>query len=171
VTAKLLTRFIILTNELPRLTDTSGALAGRMILLRLTESWLGREDTELTDKLLTELPGILLWAIAGWKRLKQRGHFLQPESAREMMCELEDLASPVGCFVREKCFVKPGAQIERDLLFKYWLEWCEAQGRDHPGDIAAFGRNLRAAVPSIGSSQPRAEDGKRYRAYEGICTK
>ena len=62
-------RFLILSNELPRLADVSGALAGRFILLSLTESFYGREDPGLTDKLLSELPGILNWAIAGWARL------------------------------------------------------------------------------------------------------
>ena len=62
-------RFLILSNELPRLADVSGALAGRFILLSLTESFYGREDPGLTDKLLTVLPGILNWAIAGWARL------------------------------------------------------------------------------------------------------
>ena len=38
-------------------------------MLRLTESWYGKEDTHLTDRLLKELPGILLGAIDGWKRL------------------------------------------------------------------------------------------------------
>jgi putative DNA primase/helicase len=68
VNAKLCARFMLLMNELPRLNDASGALPGRMVLLRLTRSWYGQEDTALTDRLLAELPGILLWAIAGWQR-------------------------------------------------------------------------------------------------------
>ena len=60
---KLETRFVILTNELPRLTDASGALASRFITLVLTESFYGREDLGLTDKLAGELPGILNWAL------------------------------------------------------------------------------------------------------------
>ena len=62
-TGKLPTRFLILTNELPKLTDSSGALAGRFIILSLTKSWYGREDHDLTERLLEELPGILNWSI------------------------------------------------------------------------------------------------------------
>ncbi len=47
VTARLTARFMLLTNELPKLGDASGALPGRMILLRLTRSWFGKEDTAL----------------------------------------------------------------------------------------------------------------------------
>jgi putative DNA primase/helicase len=171
VTAKLYARFMLLTNELPKLHDSSGALPGRMILLRLTESWYGREDTALTDRLLTELPGILLWSIAGWQRLRDRGHFVQPDAGKGMIGELADLASPVGAFVRERCQVGTGYQIERAALFDAWKRWCEAQGREHPGDSATFGRNLRAVVPALGDAQPRTDSGDRVRVYEGICLK
>jgi putative DNA primase/helicase len=171
VTVKLAARFMLLTNELPKLNDSSGALPGRMILLQLTRSWYGKEDTALTDRLLAELPGILLWAIAGWQRLRDRGHFIQPDAGKGMIGELTDLASPVGAFVREQCLVGPGYQVERALLFDAWKRWCEEQGRDHPGDSATFGRNLRAAVPSLGDAQPRTDAGERVRVYEGIRLK
>jgi putative DNA primase/helicase len=85
VTTKLAVRFVILTNELMRLGDSSGALVGRMIVLRLTESFYGREDQKLTDKLLVERPGILLWALEGLRRLRVRGHFVQPATGRELI--------------------------------------------------------------------------------------
>jgi putative DNA primase/helicase len=85
VTCKLNTRFVILSNELPRLGDASGALAGRLILLRLKRSWFGMEDHHLFDRLRGELPGILLWAIEGWKRLRARGRFVQPDSGQELV--------------------------------------------------------------------------------------
>jgi putative DNA primase/helicase len=171
VTAKLYSRFMLLTNELPRLNDSSGALPGRMILLRLTRTWYGQEDTALTQRLLAELPAILLWAIAGWQRLRDRGHFVQPDAGKELAGELADLASPVGAFVREECQVGPGCRVERSVLFSAWKSWCEQQGREHPGDAATFGRNLRAVVSSLGDAQPRTDDGEHVRVYEGIRLK
>src|SRR5262249_3372811 len=107
VTLKLPTRFVICTNELPRLGDASGALASRFIMLRLKRSWYGKEDHTLSGRLLTELPGILLWAVEGWRRLRERGRFVQPESAAQAIQDLEDLSSPVTAFVRERCRVGP----------------------------------------------------------------
>src|SRR5205823_3068327 len=105
VTLKLPVRFVIMTNELPRLNDPSGALVGRLVVLRQTESWYGREDTNLTDKLMTELPSILRWSITGWGRLYGRGHFIEPDSGRNIVRDLEDLSSPIGAFIRECCNV------------------------------------------------------------------
>jgi putative DNA primase/helicase len=171
VTTKLYARFMLLTNELPKLNDSSGALPGRMIGLSLLRSWYGKEDTTLTDRLLAELPAILLWSIQGWQRLRERGYFIQPDAGKGMIGELNDLASPVGAFVRECCLVGPGYQIERSTLFNAWKNWCEAQGREHPGDAATFGRNLRAVLPTVGDTQPRTDTGDRVRVYEGICRK
>jgi putative DNA primase/helicase len=151
--------------------DASGALVGRFVILRQTQSWFGQEDTALTGRLLKELPGILLWAIVGWQRLQARGRFVQPEASLQMIADLGDLASPIGAFVRERCRVDAVCTVSRGDLFAEWKRWCEGQGREHPGDIATFGRNLRAAVPSIGDAQHRVGDGKRERIYEGIGLK
>jgi putative DNA primase/helicase len=167
VHARLFCRFMLFTNELPKLHDSSGALPGRMIVLRLTQSWYGREDTTLTDRLMTELPGILLWAIAGWKRLRARGHFVQPDAGSTMVSELADLASPVGAFVRNCCKVGPAHRVEKAVLYGHWKRWCEQQGREHPGDAATFGRNLLAAVSTVGESYPRI-NGVRVYHYDGI---
>ncbi len=116
VTVKLPTRLMIFSNELPRLGDSSGALASRMILLRLTKSFYGREDHDLSIKLQTELPSILLWSIEGWRRLRERGRFEQPESGREMFSDLADLSSPIAQFLREQCVLDDGSRVSRRPL-------------------------------------------------------
>jgi putative DNA primase/helicase len=166
VTCRLPIRFVLMTNELPRLTDASGALPGRMIVLRMTKSWYGKEDTCLTDRLLEELPGILSWSIVGWQRLQERGHLVQPKSGMQMAQDMADLSSPVGAFVRERCLVGPGHEIPVEDLYQSWKGWCEAKGRQ-PGSEQTFGRDLRAAVPSIDDRRPR-ENGERVRKYVGI---
>jgi putative DNA primase/helicase len=167
VTLKLPTRFMILTNELPKLGDASGALAGRMLLLRLTRSWFGQEDTTLTDRLYQEMGGILLWSIAGWQRLRERGHFLQPASVQDLLTDLEDLSSPVGAFVRECCLVGEEHEIFVRDLYDRWKRWCEEKGRKDPGLEHMFGRDLRAAVPQLGVRQPRVGE-SRVRKYVGL---
>ena len=157
LTLKLPTRFVILTNELPRLTDASGALASRMIVLRLTRSWYGQEDHGLTDKLLGELPAILNWAIEGWLRLRQRGRFIQPSSGQKLIEELEDLASPIGAFLREECVIGPEREVFVRDLFDRWKIWCERMGRKDAGTAPNFGRDLRAAVPTLDCRQHRTE--------------
>jgi putative DNA primase/helicase len=168
VTMKLPTRFMFLTNELPRVNDASGALAGRFMVLRFIKSFYGHEDKELTGKLLSELPGILLWALQGWQRLRERGRFMQPAGVEDAIGDLEDLFSPVGAFVRDRCAVGLGKTIESGQLFDAWRDYCRSIGRVHVGTIQTFGRDLRAVLPGLRISQPRMAGG-RMRWYEGIA--
>ena len=133
----------------------------------LTESFFGREDIKLTDRLSAELPGILNWSIAGWLRLRERGHFVQPKSGVEAIEQLEDLGSPISAFIRDKCMVGPQHSTPRDDLFAAWCGWCELQGYKYPGTRETFGRDLRAAVPNIKDERRRVK-GVQKRFYKGI---
>jgi putative DNA primase/helicase len=148
-TGRLPTRIVLISNELPRLTDASGALASRLIILRLTRSFYGKEDQELFNRIVPELPGILLWAIEGWHRLRMRGHVLQPASGADLVESLEDLSSPVLAFVKEKCELGPAKKVAIQVLYRAYCEWCHAVGRKEPGTVQSFGRDLHAACPGV----------------------
>jgi putative DNA primase/helicase len=167
VTMKLPTRFTFLTNELPRLADASGALAGRFVILRLTESFYGKEDTGLTQRLIGELPGIFNWAIEGWQRLHQRGHFVMPSSVVDVVQEIEDLSSPVSAFVRDDCEVGPWHRVPVDALYNAWKQWCDQEGRQGVTTKQTFGRDLAAAVAGV----TRRRGNAMQSFYDGIALK
>lgn len=167
-TGKLDTRFLLISNELPRIADASGALPSRFIILVLQNSFFGSEDHGLTHTLLSERPSILNWAIEGYDDLAGRGFFIQPESGRDAVRELEELASPHSAFVRDCCVIGAGQSVNIDHLFLRWQNWCESQNREAVGTKQQFGKKLREAFPAIKSTQPQ-EHGERYRAYEGIA--
>ena len=152
---KMPTRFVLASNELPAFSDASSALANRFLPFKFSTSFLGREDHGLTSRLLAEMPGVVLWALDGLKRLNERGYFIRAHSADDLAADLVDQTSPIRAFADEMCVVSEHAQVDRDDLFKAWKKWCEAQGRDHAGTKVSFGRQLSAAFPGIKRSQPR----------------
>jgi putative DNA primase/helicase len=160
------TRILILTNELPRFPDTSGALPSRLEVLRFQKSYLGKEDPSLTAKLLTELPGILNWALKGLRRLRSRGYFLQPKVSRELVEELDTLGNPVRAFVNEECELGPNKSVTVPQLCGYYGTWASENGFP-PLDVQVFGRDLHAAIPNLRVSQPRV-GGERVRRYVGV---
>ena len=159
-------RFLIMTNELPQIADASGALTSRFVVLTMTKSFYGKEDRGLTNRLLGEMPGILNWAIQGWRNLRKRGHFIQPQSSAAAIQDLEDLSSPTAAFLRDKCTRGHGT-VGVDSLYAAWVDWCREQGREHSGTKQTFGRNLRAAIPELKIVQAR-DAGERVREYEGL---
>lgn len=169
ITGPLPVRFVLISNELPRLNDASATLPTRMILLHFTKSFYGCEDHDLVERLLKELPGILRWALCGWQRLMKRKRFEQPTRSKHLLEELEILASPVTAFVNERCVVSPESTVPVKLLYKEWVSFCDETGTK-TGSVSTFGRDLRAAVPSVNSLRLRIE-GDRVRIYEGIGLK
>ena len=166
-TGTLPTRFTIMTNEIPRLPDASGALASRFLLVLFRESFYGREDQMLFARLVTELPGILNWALDGLARVTARGRFVQPPSAADAVTELENLASPVMAFVREQCVVRAGVMVEKHALYAAYRAWCQKQGQSHVETQPTFARNLWAALPFIGEARLGGR-GAQEPFYRGI---
>ncbi|MFF9117282.1 phage/plasmid primase, P4 family [Streptomyces massasporeus] len=168
-TGKIPARLMILSNELPNFGDSSGVIARRFIVLNMTVSWLGKEDTELTDKLAAELPGILNWALLGLARLERDGHLTQPSSSLDAITTMQDTASPTSAFVRDCCDVGPHCSVQVDVLWEMWKDWAEDQGM-RPGTKAMLGRNLLSVEPRIKRAKPRI-GGKQVPVYEGIGVK
>lgn len=170
VTVVLPTRFILMSNEIPRLIDTSNALSGRLITLQMVNSFYGQEDLNLKTRLLKELPGIFNWAIEGWKRLKENERFTIAASSEDLADELEEISSPMGSFVREQCLTDSAYKIETTKLYDAWKSWCADHGRDKPGAMSSFGIQLRAVVPGLRKERPRL-GGDRAQYYVGIKLK
>lgn len=166
-TGRLGVRFLIMSNELPRLSDASGALASRFLVLTMSQSFIGKEDRSLGKRLLGELPGILNWARVGYLRLQERGYFLPPDSAREAVEELEDLGSPVSAFIKARCVLGPGMRCIVEDVFAAWQAWCADNGRRETGTAQSFGRDLRAAATRLKVTRPGTGN-ERVRQYEGI---
>jgi putative DNA primase/helicase len=166
---KLPVRLHVISNELPRLGDASSAIVGRIVLLLLSRSWLGKENHELETGLREELTGILNWALEGLRRLTfdNENCFTRFESAEEAVTTMRDLASPVGAFVRERCKLGNELEIAVDDLYAAYKSWC-VEAEYPKSSKHVFGRDLRAACPSIRKTRPK--DGtKRHFVYSGIA--
>lgn len=160
-------RVVLISNELPRLYDTSGAIASRFVILQTTRSFIGEEDLEIEKRLLAELPGIFRWAVDGYDDLHEQGRFTVPQASQQAIEELEALSSPITVFLVDVCVVGPLEEVTRDDIWAAWKKWCEANGRE-PGNNQNFGRDLRTAIPTLGTEQRKRADGKRTRYYKGV---
>jgi putative DNA primase/helicase len=127
-TGKLPSRFLILSNELPRFGDASGAIGNRCVILQMTKTFLGKENTSLSDELIAELPGVLSWSLDGLDRLTQQGRLTEPQSSVDAVQSLADLVSPCSAFVRDCCERDVGYEIPVANLYAAWRNWCDENG-------------------------------------------
>jgi putative DNA primase/helicase len=154
---KLNIRWLILGNDIPQFrgTDENGALAARMVMLQMNESFFGREDFDLTTKLLAERAGILNWSMEGWRRLRSRGKFIQPVSGLDLLAQLRAATSTIGTFVLECCELGYEYRVEHDALWLAFCEWCEHSKIGVTWSKNTFSGALHDVFPDIVTYRPR----------------
>jgi putative DNA primase/helicase len=159
-------RFMIMGNDMPRFTDASGALAGRMIHIQFPGTVAGRERTSLKAELLAELPGILNWALEGLRELTELGRFTEPATSAELAAEVRRQQSPVQAFLDDTCaFAENVPPVPLDELFPVYRAWARAADAEHALDRERFSRALASAGLTI---ERKMIDGVRARRVHGI---
>jgi putative DNA primase/helicase len=154
-TGKLPTRFMLISNELPRLGDSSGAMATRFVVVQLEESFLGREDRALDAKLRAELTGILNWALEGLDRII-RQPFTVPKASDDAIRDLQVLVSPISAFVGDFCDRGRDKTVKAQDLYAAWRQDCEDNGHRATAS-SVFGRDLRSVMPTLRHYQPHGQ--------------
>jgi len=159
-------RFMIMGNDLPKFTDASGALSHRMLHVQFPGTVMGREDTGLKDRLLTELPGILNWALAGLARLAANGRFTEPQSSSELAADVRRQQGPVQAFLDDACVraVEEVPPVPIDELFPVYQAWART------ADVKPLDRErFSGALTSAGLRVKRSMvNGVRTRRVHGL---
>jgi len=168
---KLGIRWLILGNDVPKFrgVDEAGGLVARMVMVKTNENFLGREDFDLTEKLLAERAGILNWAMEGWRRLRGRGKFIQPASGMGLIQKLKASTSTIGSFVLECCVLGPEERVSCDNMWSAFCEWSGRRGLAVTLSTNTFSAALHEVFPSIVTARPRkGNEEERPRFYYGV---
>lgn len=153
-------RVMIMSNEMPSLKDASQAMAERMIPLKMTNSFVGREDPMLKERLSVELGGILHWTLDGLDELRPEGSrfTVSASSARELLAVRADMA-PVKTFVEECYELDPTGWVSSGGLYDAWCSWVVENDLGDLGTSNAFGKKLGAAGLPIERAKQGGERG------------
>jgi putative DNA primase/helicase len=163
------TRIVIYSNEVLQLTENSNALTGRMIVFKMTNSFYGKEDTDLSDKLKTELSGIFNWAMEGLRRRVARGgKFVQPKSGVELLETMEELSNPIGTFMEDALVFDPNERVDKDDLFAVFKKWCLAKNIAYGTDLTFKRRFLASVQDRRITSELVRVNGERAHFYIGV---
>lgn len=167
------TRIIVYSNEMLRLAENSNALIGRMLVLMMTNSFYGKEDHNLADRLTQELAGIFNWAIEGHTRRKDRQgeRFVQPKSSEESLEMMSELSNPLLSFIDEALEFGTGYEVDKDDLFACYKHWAIKKNL-HPGTEMSFKQRFAASTQEhhVDSYRKRTEGYTQY-LYRGVKLK
>ncbi len=167
VTLKPQVGLIACSNEIPKFDDTAGALMERFFFLQFPNSYLGREDLQLLDKLKAEGSGILVWALEGLQKLLQEG-VQEPLSSRKI--KGQDHASGLNQFTNEHMDFEVPDEVHRDDLCLRYRNWCESMN-EKPLSMTQLIPRLRAIAMARGQEieiEYRSFGRRRVPIYKGF---
>lgn len=165
--------FMLLSNEVPVLPDNAGAMLRRVLMISTPNSFVGREDFDLLDKLVLELPAFVNASLDAYDRLCKRGYFIQPESGRELLEILRENSSYLGQFVDECCDVAPDLFVSKAELYERWKAWCTTKGHTPTADnkFASDLYSLYLPDHQKVTQSKRMVDGTRVPCFDGLTLK
>lgn len=134
-------------NELPTVSEASRAYAERMKPFEFPNSFAGREDKTLEDKLMAELPGILARWVKAYGRFLARGGYGATDAATQATFEAK--SDRVAQFFQDMCTVTEAvhgqtlaaetATGRRDTAAAF-NDWAKRNGGSEMGERAFFNR-------------------------------
>ena len=127
-------KMVLYGNHKPKLRSDDPAVWRRLNMVPFEVRIPPEEqDIELPHKLIAELPGILNWALAGLRDLRERGMRLAPpkkvlEAGQQYRDDMDDF----GGFLNERCVVQSGLKAKGGELYSEFKKWADENGIEHP---------------------------------------
>ncbi len=123
-------KLLFLTNNLPDTLDTSYGFFRRLIIFPFDYTVKEDEkDMNLSDKLKSELSGILNWAIEGLERLERSNYnFTKCEAAENCLKIYKNEQNNVGDFFTECFIIDNESEIRKSELYCYYTRYCFLNG-------------------------------------------
>ncbi|HEX2460895.1 MAG TPA: phage/plasmid primase, P4 family [Vicinamibacterales bacterium] len=154
-------KFFLRVNEKPVIRDQSHGMWRRVKLVPFTQTF--PIDNSLADTLAAEASGILAWAVRGCLEW-QRDGLQHPEVVEAATKEYQAESDPLADFIAERCVVVATAKVAAGVLFKNYINWCDAGQRAGDDRLSqkAFGTRLKELF------EAREEGRNRVMTYLGI---
>jgi putative DNA primase/helicase len=138
-------RIVMRGNHKPTIQGTDDGIWRRLRLVPFTVYIPPNEqDPQLFTKLVTELPGILNWAIGGCLEY-QRDGLNPPAIVTDAVQLYREESDTLGRFISECCDARNLAQVKSSVLYTRYREFAEAAGerwiptKDFPAEMERRG--------------------------------
>ncbi len=172
---RLYCRFLCFSNgALASLYDHTDGFYRRQLILTTKDRPKDRvDDPYLTEKLLDELPGILLWCLEGLKRLLGNAYrFTVSKRAANSMDAMRKSNDNILEFLDSDGYIAfdPEQVASSKLIYEAYVLWCEDNAEKPYGARRLFSELMQHA-PRLGitpTNNIHLPGGKRVRGFIGV---
>lgn len=163
-TARPTARLVVATNDPPHFRDKSLGMWRRTVILRFPVQIAEADhDPHLPDKLKTELPGILVWALLGLHDLLHGGLQVPPSSADELERHRRACNSALA-FIEEHLQAVPGSKLPKQEVYEQYRTFCVERGSQALSEPNFAKEIYRHFGEEVATSRVRIAD-SRLRSY------
>lgn len=133
------------SNHMPGTRDFSPALFRRFTVLTFPNVFPEESrDTRLSEKLRSEIPGILNILLVALGHAFDRGYLTSPPSSIEAVDRWKRDADQVLTFLEEEMIREPGAKIASGEAYTLYQAWASEAGIQRPVSRNSFTRRIKA---------------------------
>jgi putative DNA primase/helicase len=116
------------SNHKPRIKGSDNAIWRRIHLIPFEVMIPENErDRDLGEKLRSERPGILRWAVEGCKLWREEG-LAAPATVKAATNQYREESDIVASFIEECCVLGEGCTVKKAGLYASYAEWCKNSG-------------------------------------------
>lgn len=144
------------TNNKPEISEDSVAIWARIKLIPFTVDFRGREDKNLSEKLMAVTPSVLSWAVEGCMKWQQDG-LKEPESVRAAVQDYQEEQDVIADFLTERCEIGSNLKIKARELYTGYKTWCETNSAK-----AITETEFGTKIASHGFKKKRDSAGRQY---------
>lgn len=122
------------TNHMPHTRDFTAAFFRRAIVVQFNNKFSpedGTSDPMLKDKLLGELPGILMLALNAYANVVATGGFTMPASSQAAINQWRVETDQVAQFVETECENDSTERVPPQKLYNAYRDWAVDNGIQH----------------------------------------
>jgi len=121
-------KLFIYGNDKPLASATDNAIWKRIKLIPFVVSIPEAEqDKQLPEKLLSELPGILAWAVEGCLEWQKSGIGV-PDEVKDAVNNYRSEMDALGGFLEDCCLTETDSKCSAKSLMEAYEKWCEQNG-------------------------------------------
>jgi len=143
-------KFWLATNTKPEVRDDSEGFWRRVHLIPFTQSFIGREDKKLKDKLRAEASGVLNWLVQGCL-MWQRDGLKPPKAVVDATSKYREESQQLVQFIDACCLLRSDAKVQAGNLYRAYVDWCKAEQQSADLNQRTFGQAIRGKFQATGS--------------------
>ncbi len=128
-------------NHKPQIAGTDHGIWRRIRLIPFTQKFDPRQEPDLEFTLMSELPGILAWAVEGCRKWQDQGLGM-PDAVRNATESYRSESDLLGLFIDEACTIADVLTVSSSDLYNAYRRWGD-NGGYRPMNQRNFGLGLK----------------------------